>query len=74
MSKIAMVTKHKNSKCDKTQKGKLWQNSKTWNETNIRVKFLQNSKSNLWQKINNSNCDKTQTQIDKTPTPKLWHK
>ena len=41
------MTKLKNSNCDKTQKLKLWQNSK-WDKT---------PKSN-WDKTENANCEK----------------
>ena len=30
------MTKHRNSKCDKTQQLKLWQHSKTQNKKNIK--------------------------------------
>ena len=30
------MKKHKNSKCDKTQQLKIWQNSKTQNKINIK--------------------------------------
>ena len=47
------MTKHKNSKCDKTQnvsKLKMWQNSK--------LKIWQNSKTQRVTNFKNSNCDK----------------
>ena len=50
------MMKPKNSNSDKTQKLKLWQNSKTQIGTKLK-------KIKLWQNLicdNNSNCDKTQ--------------
>ena len=49
--KTQNVTKLIISKCDITQKPKLWQNSKTQNVTTKKLK--------MWQ-LRNSKCDKTQ--------------
>ena len=78
-----MVTKLKNSNGDKTQKQKLWQNSKTpivknhlkkssCDKTKIgtKLKLWQNSKSDQTQtvtKLKNANYDRTQKL-------KLWQK
>ena len=50
-----MVTKLRNSNCDKTQKLKLWQNSNTQIVTKV-----ENSETEIVTKLKNSNCDKTQ--------------
>ena len=71
------VTYLKNSTCGKTQKLKLWQNSKSQiaKNKNEKLKFVtklktlnidKTQKPNLWQNLKNSNCDKTQN-------PNLWH-
>ena len=61
--KAQIVTKPKNSNCDKTEKSQM-------------VKKLKNSYCDKTQnvtKLKNSNCDKTQEQIcDKTQKLKLW--
>ena len=48
----------KNSNCDKTQKLKLWPNSKTQIATKQK-KVWQNFKTQMVTKIKNSNCDQT---------------
>ena len=69
------MTKLKNSHCEKTQKLKLWQNSKTQIVATQKLNFWQNSKTQivtklkikLWQcsktqmvtKLKHSNSDKT---------------
>ena len=61
-----MVTKLKNSNCDKTQNLKMWQNS-TCDKTQVVTKLK------LWRNSNcdkNSSCDKTQI-VTKL---KLWEK
>ena len=77
-SKTQIVSKIKNSNCDKSQKLKLWQNWKTQTMTKLKnsnrdqtqkLKWLQNP--NLWQnskiqiatKLKNSNCDDTEKKI-----------
>ena len=66
---VKNITKLKNSNCDKTQKLKLWQNSKTWIVTklkksncdkNQKLKWGQNSKTEFATKLKNWNCDQTQ--------------
>ena len=59
------MTKLQNSNFYKTQKLKLWQNSKTQIVTKLKKFFLQNSKTQILTKLKNSNSDKTK-QI------KLW--
>ena len=66
-SKKQIVTKIKNSNCDKTQKLKLWTNSKTQIVTKLKKKETncdKTQKLKLWQdpyqiktKLKNSNCD-----------------
>ena len=59
------VTKLKNSKKDKTQKHRMWQNSKTQNLTNSKnSKCDKTPKIKMWKKKNvkklkNSICDKS---------------
>ena len=69
------MTKLKNSNCDKTQKLKFWQNSKTQIVTKLKKHFFNKiQKLKLWQysktqivtKLKNSNCDKTQFMKKKT--------
>ena len=70
-----MVTKLKNSNGDKTQKHKLWQNSKTqiaiklkmWRirkksktQNATELKLWQHSNTKIFTKLKNSNCDETQ--------------
>ena len=65
-SKTQIVTKFKNSNCDKTQKLKWWQNSKTQIVTKLKNSNV--TKLKLWQNSScekNSSCDKT-TFCDKT--------
>ena len=69
--KTQLVKKVKNSNCDKTEKHKLWQSSKTQIETKFkkktqivnkktkRVKLWQNLKTQIVNKLK-ANCDKTQ--------------
>ena len=57
---LKIVTKLKNSNYDKSQKTKLWQNSKTQIVSKIKTQNTQNL-----TKLQNSNCDKT-------PKINLW--
>ena len=79
-SKSQIVTKLKNSNCDRTQKLKLWPNSK--------LKLGKNPNTQIVQKVKNANGDKTQkvklckffktlttlkySNRDKTQKLKLW--
>ena len=63
-----MVTTLKTWNCEKSQKIKLWQNSKTRIMTKLKklncdktqkLKLWQNSKTQIVTKLKNSNCDKT---------------
>ena len=76
--KTQIVTKLKNSNCDKTQKLKFWQNSKTETETEHNI-FMVIPCRNVTKFINSNcdkakkeNCDKTQnSNCDKTKKVKL---
>ena len=50
--------KIKNYDCDKTQKLKLWQNSKTYCDKTQKLKLWQNSKAKIVTKLKNSNGEK----------------
>ena len=78
------MTKLKKSNCDKTQKIKLWQNSKNQIVTKLKnqivttqkLKSWQNSKTEIVTKLKNSNGDKTKKKnyCDKTKKLKLLQK
>ena len=79
------MTKLRYSNCDKTQKLKLWLNSKTQIVTKLKnsncdnaqtLKLWQNSKTQKMTKLKNSNCDKSNKKkpknIDKAQKLKTW--
>ena len=66
------MTKLKESNCDKTQKVKLWQNSKTQTVTQLQV--WQNLETQNVKKFYNSNFDKTHivVKLKTFIATKLW--
>ena len=81
---LLIVTKLKNSNCDKTQKLKLWPNSKTETETKHKnfkcdeipkTKFVTKlTKKKLWQNSTQLVTKLKNSYCDKTWKLKLWQK
>ena len=61
--KTQIVTKHKYTNCDKTQKLKWWKKSKTQIVTKLKIENCEIAqKLNLWKKKNSkTDCNKTKT-------------
>ena len=55
---LKIVTKLRNTNCDKAQKLKLWQNSETQITTKLQNSNCDNSKTQIVTKFKKSNCDK----------------
>ena len=65
IEKNQIVMKCKNSKCDETQKPKLWWNSKT--------QVVMKRKNSNWDETKNPNCNETQnSNCYETHKLKLW--
>ena len=57
------MTELENSNCDKTQKLKLWQNSKIQIVTKLKNSNYDNSKTQIVTKLKNQNSYNSETQI-----------
>ena len=60
ISKTQVVTKLKNTKCDKTHKHKLWQQTNSSCGTTQKLKWWQILKTRIVTKLKKNYCDKTQ--------------